>query len=341
MAALYQMPPVLLDSSDEPRRAGFEFEFGNLPIAETSSALCEALGGRLETLSPFEAIIHDSSLGRLKVERDANILKAGRYRKWLGNLGLEFEPGSLGHELETNIDNASRGLVPCEVVTAPIPLTEIQQLDILVDTLNKMGAEGTQQSIIYAFGLHINASIPRLDAPTTLAYIQSFLLLHAWIMELAETDRTRRYLTRYIDPFPPEYVQLALDNSYQPSSHRLVADYMQHNPTRNRALDMLPILSMLDEKTVLENLSPEERELVSARPAFHYRLPDCKVNEPDWSVSSAWNRWVMVETLAADDSLRSELIDTWQEHSEHFSLLPNSRWIAILTSLLGQKLLLP
>ena len=308
-----------------------------LPIAEASEALCNALGGELEAISPFEAVVHNSRVGKLKVERDADLLKSRRYLKLLSTFGIDFEPGSLGHELETNLDSASRTLVPCEVVTDPIPLDQLDQLDTLVAALNQLGAEGTQDSLIYAFGLHINASLPAADPATVLRYIQAFLLLHAWIVEQANTDRTRRYLTRYIDPFPQEYMELALDVGYRPDTRQLVEDYMKFNPTRNRGLDMLPILSGLDEEAVRNGLNPDETHLVKPRPAFHYRLPDCKVNEPGWSVAAPWNRWVYIEILACDPELLEELIEAWREHNSTVSLARNSRWILTLTSLLSQK----
>lgn len=337
MTEQYHLPPVIRDSSGAMRRAGFEFEFGNLPIGKASEALCQALGGELETLSPFEAVVHNSRVGRLKVERDANLLKSRRYLKLLSTFGMDFGPGSIGRELETNLDSASRTLVPCEVITDPIPLDKLALLDTLVTTLNELGAEGTQDSLIYAFGLHINTSLPAEDPATVLRYIQAFLLLNAWILDLSNTDRTRRYLTRYIDPFPHDYQELALDNNYRPDTHRLVADYMRFNPTRNRGLDMLPILSGLDEKAVRKGLSPDETHLVKARPAFHYRLPDCKINMPGWTVAAPWNRWVFIEILASDEELLAELITAWREHNREVSLARNSRWIITLTSLLSQK----
>ncbi len=337
MTEPYRLPPITHDADGNIRRAGFEFEFGNLPITETSEALQGALGGELEAISPFEAIIHDSRVGRLKVERDADLLKSRRYIKWLNNIGLEVMPGSIVHELESNIDHASRTLVPCEVVTDPIPLDRLDLLDTLVETLTQLGAEGTQDSLIYAFGLHINASLPAQDADTVLRYIQSFLLLNAWLVNQADTDRTRRYLTRYIDPFPQEYRELALDNEYRPDISTLVEDYMRFNPTRNRGLDMLPILSGMDDDAVRSGLNAEERHLVKARPAFHYRLPDCKVNEPGWTAAAPWNRWVYIEVLAEDRALLAELIDAWRQHTRKVTLARDSRWVIALTSLLSQK----
>lgn len=333
----YHLPPVTMDKAGQLRKAGFEFEFGNLPIVETAKALQQALGGELDIKTPFEAVLHDSILGRLKIERDADILKSVRYRSWLESIGVEFTPGSIAHALETNIDNASRGLIPCEVVTDPIPFDQLDRLDTLIETLNGLGAEGTQESLIYAFGLHINASIPDNSVQTLQRYIQAFLLLYTWIIESSEIDITRRFLTKYIDPFPQEYMDLVLDSAYQPDLNSLVTDYIKHNPTRNRALDMLPIFFQLDQDAVLQGVNEDERKLVKGRPAFHYRLPDCKINEPGWSAKAAWNRWVFVETLAADEALLAELIEAWHTSNSSFSIAPRISWAIRLTTILSQK----
>ncbi|MEM8662112.1 MAG: amidoligase family protein [Pseudomonadota bacterium] len=335
----YRLPPVITDTSGDPRRAGFEFEVGNLPIIDTARALQTALGGELQVKTPFEAVILDSSLGKLTIERDADLLKSTRYRSWLGSLGVSFNPGTIAHGIETNIDHASRGLIPCEVVTEPIALYKLDSLDTLVDTLGALGAQGTHESVIYAFGMHINPSIPSLSSEVLARYIKAFLLLYTWIIESSEIDLTRRFFTKYIDPFPHEYMLLALDNRYHPSTSKLIKDYLKHNPTRNRALDMLPILCELDLERVRSALNDEERKLVKGRPAFHYRLPDCKVNQVGWSAASAWNRWVHVEHLASKPTLLEELIEAWRSHNAAFSIAPSSSWSAHLTSLLSEKFL--
>ena len=337
MAEQYRLPPVLTNKQGLVRKAGFEFEFGNLPILQTAEALRQSLGGELEVKSPFEAVLHASTLGRLKIERDADILKSVKYRKWLEQIGVRFSPGTIVHEIESNIDNASRILIPCEVITEPIPLDRLGQLDTLIATLSSLGAEGTQDSFIYAFGLHINPSIPDNTAATLRKYIQAFLLLYTWIIDSSGIDITRRFLTKYIDPFPQPYMELVLSNTYAPGRKRLISDYLEHNPTRNRALDMLPILYEMDKTQVLNAINDDERNLMSGRPAFHYRLPDCKVNVPGWTAATPWNQWVYIEHLANDDELLHELIGEWRLASEKFSLAPKTTWAMRLTSLLSQK----
>lgn len=333
----YLMPPALTDTEGRPRRAGFEFELGNLPVARTARFLQRALGGELAEANPFEATLTGTELGKLKVERDAKPLKSVRYRKWLAQLGVEFDPGSIAHGIETNIDSASSILIPCEVVTEPLPLERLERLDHLVATLNELGAEGTQDSLIYAFGMHINPSAPALDATALCRHLQAFILLYSWIVETADIDLTRRYFTKFIDPFPPDYVEHILREEYAPDLQAFTADYLRYNPTRNRALDMLPLLMEVRPEQVLAGIKEDERELVSARPAFHYRLPDCKVNKSGWSAALAWNQWVYVETLAADETLLFEVIGQWRDSNTTFSLTPQSDWTARLTSFLSRK----
>lgn len=339
MLHTYLSPPDIENSQGETRAAGFEFEFGNLPITATAEALQTALGGELEKISPFEAVLHDSRIGRLKVERDAGLLKSRRYRGLLEQLGVEFAPGSWAHELESNIDNASRGLIPCEVVTQPIPFTRLGDLDTLVTTLESMGAEGTGESLTYAFGLHINPSLAGEDSIAILRALQSFLLLYSWFIEAGEIDRTRRYLTPFIDRFPQGYMELVLDRHYSPGLPALIDDYLEHNPTRNRALDLLPIFDYLDPDRVTAGLPHDERRLVKGRPAYHYRLPDCRINEPGWRVTTAWNSWVYIERLAANQAVLFQLIDAWRKHYHEFKLGQDSRWVRRLTSLLAENFL--
>ncbi len=337
MTERYQLPPRLYDRRGQMRCAGFEFEVGNLPVLRAARALQGAMGGELSVVSPFEAVLEDSLIGRLRVERDARLLKSVRYRSWLQKLGVDFSPGTLAHELETNLDSASALLVPCEVVTRPLPLHEMHLLDRLIDTMNAIGAEGTQVSPVYAFGMHINPSIPDASADTLRRYIQSYLLLSDWIIASSETDLTRRFFTKYIDPYPQPYVELLLDVDYRPDLAALIGDYLHHNPTRNRALDMLPILCGLESERVRAALPEEERALVSPRPAFHYRLPDCRINKPGWTPAMGWNQWVRIERLADDQALLAELIREWRLTREKYSLAPGARWTMRLTHLLAER----
>lgn len=328
MKSHFRMPPVLDDCNGQPRGAGIEFELGNLSISQVADALQKALGGSQQKQSPFEIYLQDTRLGKIKIERDTRFLTSLQYREWLSMLGIDFSPGAEGEKFEEEVDKLSRWLIPCEIVTQPIIFEDLITLNEMVNVLDNLGAEGTHESLYYAFGLHINASVPDWESQTLLAYLQSFLLLADWIIEDAQTDVTRRYFTKFIDPFPPDYVELILQSSYQPDIHQLMSDYLQHNPTRNRPLDMLPVFCMLDQNLVLKAVRKEEKQLIKGRPAFHYRLPDCRLGMKGWSVAAEWNRWQLVEVIANDHALRKRLITAWnKEMASFFSISHKSNWI--------------
>ena len=95
------------------------------------------------------------------------------------------------------------------------------------------------------------------------------------------------------------YARKVVDPSYWPTLDTLIDDYLADNPTRNRALDLLPLFAFVDEARVRRAV---QDPLVKARPTFHYRLPNSEIHRPDWDFAGAWNDWLQVERLAADDA---------------------------------------
>lgn len=328
MAKQFVLPPQLFDENGKLRGVGFELEVGNIGVHKLAQGLVEALGGSIRSLSSFEVLVEHSSLGTVRVERDTHLLTSLAYRSWLRGLGVDFSPGSGGERWERNIDSLSRQLIPCEVVTEPLPMDSLHRLRPLVAAIEALEGKGTQDALYYAFGLHINPSTPSLRAAVLLAYIQAFLLLNDWIIEDAGTDLTRRFFTKYIDPFPHSYYELILDPAYQPDRATLIDDYLYHNPTRNRGLDILPIFFAMDAEKVLSQVNEGERQLIKGRPAFHYRLPDCRVGERGWALEDEWNRWQLVEVLADDKTLRFEMLEAWRKTQSQFRWSHKGPWIA-------------
>jgi hypothetical protein len=187
--------------------------------------------------------------------------------------------------------------VPHEICTPPLPLSRLEEADRIRQGLAHRGAEGTGRSMRYAFGLHINPEVPRLDAPALLKVLRAFILLEHWLRRSLLIDRSRK-ATPYIDPFGVAYARVVLDNGYRPDMTALIDDYLLHNPTRNRGLDMLAVMAHIDERRVRQGVSGIK--LLKPRPTFHYRLPNCSVDEPGWTVAAEWNAWVAVERLAED-----------------------------------------
>lgn len=203
---------------------------------------------------------------------------------------------------------------------------KLYQLNSVVKILNELEAKGTHQSIVNAFGTHINPTVPDLSARVVRNYIQAFLLLYDWIVWDSKTDFSRRYFTSFIDPFPRDYLNKVLTLDYQPDEAGLIGDYLSHNPTRNRALDMLPALCEIDEVAVMQGVNASERSLIKSRPAFHYRLPDCRIGDSQWSIADEWNRWWYVEMIACSDGMRQALITHWHKAQDDIRLPFSNRW---------------
>jgi hypothetical protein len=280
-------PPVLRNERGEMRTVGVEIEFVGPSAEKTVQALQEALGGRLLEVDPHSFALKDSAIGELTVELDSRILHPGK--------GGGGRKGVLP-KIAALFGFAASYLVPCELVTAPRPIDRLQELDCILDILRGVGAKGTQDAPFYAFGLHFNPETPRRDAETVTAFMKSFVLLNPWLRREVSPDRTRDFLG-FADPFPADYIRMIVSPDYWPDIQRFIDDYLAANPTRNRDLDLLPLLHHLDRERVRAVL-PHEK--INDRPTFHYRLPDARVSDPGWSIAPDWNRWVAVERLAFD-----------------------------------------
>jgi hypothetical protein len=272
------------------RSVGVEMEFAGPTAEETARALCSALGGHLVEQDPHAFVARGTALGDIEVELDSRILHPGKN---------ETVFGTVVPKIAAWFGNAASLLVPCELVTAPIPLDRLHEVDQVIGILRGLGAKGTQDGAFYAFGLHLNPETPGRDAETIVAYLKAFVLLNAWLRRQVDPDPTRSILG-FADPFPVEYVRKIVTPDYAPALPQLIDDYLDANPTRNRDLDLLPLLLFLDEERVRAAL-PNEK--IGKRPTFHYRLPDARVSDPGWSIAPEWNRWVAVERLASDRDL--------------------------------------
>lgn len=283
----FALPPMLYNERGEMRTVGVEIEFVGPSAERTVQALQEALGGRLIEEDPHAFALKESAIGDLTVELDSRILHPGK---------RAGHQGSVLPKIAALFGFAASYLVPCELVTAPMPIDHLQDLDRILSILRKIGAKGTQDAPFYAFGLHFNPEIPRRDAATLTAFMKSFVLLNPWLRREVSPDRTRDLLG-FADPFPAPYVRKIASPDYWPDMAGFIEDYLAANPTRNRDLDLLPLLHDFDESRVRAVL-PNEK--INGRPTFHYRLPDARVSDPGWSIAPDWNRWVCVERLAAD-----------------------------------------
>lgn len=289
-------PPILRNSVGDVRKAGFELEYAGLSIEPSARLVQQVFGGDIEPLSTFVHRVH-TSVGTFSVEIDATVLKDKIYEKPLRAIGIDPEQRDM-QWLENKLLDAAALLVPIEIAAPPIWIDQLDPLDELRARLREVGAQGTRRSVLYAFGMHINPEVPDpCDVAAMRDTLRAFLLLYPWLKEQVAVDLSRR-IAPYINPFSNEYARLILDHDYPPDSDRLIDDYLKHNGSRNRPLDMLPALACLDEDCVIRNV--EDPHLVKPRPAFHYRLPNCLIDEEGWTLAGEWNTWVTVERLAND-----------------------------------------
>lgn len=317
MSQYLQVERPQVSGTGKPRRVGFELEFSGLSLDEVCAALAHSLRGETERLSRMESVVSVEELGDFKVELDWQLGKViARQRQQGGKGADDADP------LMDWIRDVASEVVPAEVVCPPIPLTRLEQLEPMVEALRDAGAVGTHGAPYYAFGVHINPELPDLEAATIAAYLKAFCVAQKWLVKAHEVDLSRR-ITPYIDLFPDNYVAAVLAYDEDVSLAQIMSDYLEHNPSRNRALDMLPLFRHLDEERLLAAIDDER---IKARPTFHYRLPNCSIERPDWSLSQSWNLWCVVEHLASHPDLVASMAQQWLARHQALINLDEAPW---------------
>jgi hypothetical protein len=269
------------------RRIGVEVEFTGLSARAAAQTLSAALGGTVAEEDPHAFLVRGTHLGDLTVELDIRYPHPQRaYGKTL--------PLRLGPRTAAWLGSALSSIVPRELITAPLALDRLPEVDQAIDVLRRAGASGHGTTRFGSLGLHFNIDPPDLSAETLTATLKAFLLLEPWLRH--ETSRAEPHRPSFLPPpYPADYVRRVVAPDYQPDLGTFTEDYLTANPTRDRGLDLLPILLHLDEGQVRARLP---REKIGARPVLHCRFPQAHVGEPGWSMAPDWNRWVAVEHLA-------------------------------------------
>lgn len=297
------MPPLTKTSTGQERRVGVEIELSGLTLTETADLVQETLfgtdGGERRHPGRYEIALSGDPAGDWQIELDFAFLKSlGRRERHDDDLGDAVE--GLAEDL---LRMVAERIVPVEVVSPPLPLSRLAELNAIIQRLRAAGARGTADDPTYAFGMQLNPEVPATDVDTLRQYLQAFLCVEDWLRERAAVDLTRR-LTFFADPFPKGYARTAVAPSYSPNRAQLIDDYLDANPTRNRALDLLPLFTHLDAARVRAKVQDER---VKARPALHYRLPNSEIDQPDWDLNRPWHDWLVVERLAADPAQLEQL----------------------------------
>lgn len=304
--------PIPTTDADTPRLTGVEIEFSGLDEVETADLVPRHLGGTIEDMGERSRIIRKSELGDIEVMLDTALRKAK---------GVPL--------LDKGLDLA-RGLVPVEIVSPPLTPDQIAVLDDLIIHLRRAGAKGTRDGMLLGFGVHLNPEIVAPDHPHTLRTIETFAYLEPLLRADGAIDATRRAMP-FIQTWPLDFVT-ALAETPPGTLKALMHMAQGHITSRNHGLDLFPLFKHHAPDLMAKLF--EDSAATSARPTFHFRLPDSRVDENDWSLSQAWDSWHLVETVATQDTVVQALRSAWLHHSTTW---PGSaaRWRDTVTDLLN------
>ena len=303
-AANCRMPDIMTTSDGEERRVGVEIEFSGIGYEPLVELVVSLLGGKHRRKSRYVDEIETED-GNYSVELDSDPIK---------DLDLQDErlPESIrelgGHAMDV-IDAAAEKIVPMEIVCPPLPLSKLEQVEYLCNELAEAGALGSREAIYYAFGLQLNPELPDLKPATLVRYLQAFAVLYEWLKRRHQLDISRKFTT-YIEPWSSRYTDRLIEPDYAPDMDALMRDYLLFNPTRNRALDLLPLFAHINPDLLAEYVDDPR---IKSRPTLHYRLPDCDIDNRQWHFSTVWNDWVVLEQLANHADDLAELRDRFRD----------------------------
>lgn len=329
----FQLPPRLRNANGKTRQVGFEIEFGGVSLPETCSLIQGLFGGEIEQKNAFAYRNVGTSQGDFEVESDARFLSQKRYEKYLGQIGLTSP--AIVEAVEKILEESVAGtLLPFEIAMPPLPMDHLKPADQIREALFLASARGAHSSVFAAFGCQMNPEVPDTDVRTLLSTLRAFFLLEERLKELTRITIARQ-VAPYIHPFPAGYVDLVLDVDYRPDLKTFMIDYLEWNPTRNRPLDLLPLLAYIDHELVFSY--PVEKDMVKPRPTYHYRLPNSEIDDPDWSLACEWNRWVQIERLADREDQLLALCETYTRLREESLIFPKDEWILMTRNWVDER----
>ncbi len=305
--------PNPLKADGSHRRVGVEIELGALDESRVTGILCEVLGGEAEKIAGKGWKIRGSQLGDIRVYLDSRYLNDDDQRR-----------------LAQVMRNLARSVVPVEIVTDPILPEDIAILDRAVARLREEGATGTASGVFLGFGVHFNPEVTGESLGDILPVVTAYALMEDHLRTVANIDLSRRALP-FVDPYPRNLVDaLAADRPQTVTD--LIDTYLKLAASRNYSLDMLCLFAYLDEARVGAVM---DMTAISPRPTYHFRLPDCRIDEADWSLSLEWNRWVLVEHVAHDTRLLNRLKHAWRDHRASLTTV-RGNWAEVSRTLLTE-----
>ncbi|MGB0659780.1 MAG: amidoligase family protein [Mangrovicoccus sp.] len=270
---------------DPERRIGVEVELGGLSEAAIAELLVDLFDGEVTGKAAHRWTVDLPDLGEMVIELDTS---------WSPEIA----------ELGDWAGDIARQVVPVELITAPIREQDLARLQEILNQCLAAGAYGSESSVVSAFGVHFNPSL--LDpAQELLPIARAYAVLEPWLRRHARLDLSRRVLP-FIDPWPEDLVfALARPQAAEWSLDMFTEIYLTQIRSRNYGLDLLPLLRHLDRDRMAQ-LAPDLAE-GGARPTYHFRLPQCRLSEPDWQIGQEWALWQAVETVAQSRELVDQL----------------------------------
>jgi hypothetical protein len=302
------MAQRLPDVPDLDRIVGVEIEFGGLRPEAVAEIVGRHVGGSQERRDDRTWMLRDTRIGNIEICLDTAL-------------------GRSGSTLMKSLVEVGRELIPVEIVTEPIPSRSIRELDGLVAMLREEGAKGTTSDLLKSYGLHFNVSVEPLSAQAVVPVVRAFALIEDWLRQIRPIELSRRVLP-FVDPYPRSFVDRVVREGAGWDLDSFCAVYLEETPTRNRSLDMLPVIAHHNRGAVDRALGRNARS-VKGRPAFHYRLADSRLGDPAWTIAEEWHQWCVIEAVAARSDVLERLAHAWIGYRGSLLTMP-SDWIRIV-----------
>lgn len=310
--------PEPRNADGEMRRVGVELEFAELSASDAAEAVARAIGAECSADNPHAYRLDHPELGAFEIYLDM----AGSHPSQGASESEVAARKALGDVMQT--------VVPVELVCPPVAPDQLSQIQQICDRLEAAGARGTREALLYAFGTHLNVEIVRLEASSIAPVLRTYVLIEDWLREVLGINLTRRMLN-FVDPFPSRYVDRLAAGEPQ-DMDALIEGYLADNPTRNRSLDMTPVLALADRDRVEATLGDEK---LKPRPTYHYRLPDCGLGQSGWSLAQQWAVWVHIEKIAGRRDVVDRLARIWLSRRAEW-LSARAEWAAIAARVLNE-----
>lgn len=302
-----------------PRKVGIEVECGGLREDRVADLVAARFGGEVETSGAYARLVRGSRIGDVEILLDTAL--RDKVNGAVSRAGLDL----------------GRAVIPVEFVTDPLAPETLPEIDALCRDLAEAGAFGTQDGVALGFGVHLNVALPGMQVDDILPTLTAFALIEDWMRGRMALDPSRRLLP-FVDTYPTALLDRLCEPGVEWTLDRLAATYLELSPSRNHALDALPILKEAYPDRVVAAVPQMGHK--SARPAWHYRLPDARIDDPEWSVVLEWNRWCAVERVADDRDLLDRLKTHWRDYRARILPIPG-QWASVSAEILDEAVALP